>query len=77
MKNFHNWNSKLRPGDEITCEFAHLAEMVWDACALECAKLCREKVKEQKDTEPSRIYTFADQRWEKVLEDLISDINDH
>jgi len=77
MKNFHKWNSELQPDQQIPKELEHLGEMVWDACASECAKLCSDLVKVQKDTEPSRIYTFADVRWKKVLEDLGNDIEDH
>jgi len=77
MKNFHKWNSELQPDHQISRELEHLGEMVWDACASECAKLCRDFAKSHKDTEPSRSYTFADERWKKVLEDLGNYIDDH
>lgn len=77
MKNFHKWNSELQPDQQIPRELEHLGEMAWDACAAECVKLCRDLVKSQEDTEPSRVYTFADERWKKVIEDLVSDIEDH
>jgi len=73
MKNFHEWNSE----NPLPSGLEHIGEMVWDACAVECAKLCRDRAREQEDTESLRIYTWADKRWKKVLEDLRNDIEDH
>lgn len=46
MKNFHKWNNELHPDSQVPEEFEHLGEMVWDACASECAKLCRKALED-------------------------------
>ncbi len=49
MKNFHKWNSELQSDQQIPRELEHLGEMVWDACAVECAKLCRKALEDLGD----------------------------
>lgn len=75
MKNFHKWNNELQPDQQIPKELEHLGEMVWNACASECAKLCREKATEQMDDESLRVYTCL--VLAKALNDLGSSIEDY
>lgn len=77
MKNFHKWNSELQPDQQIPIGLEHLGEMVWNACATECAKLCKDLVKAQQDDESLGIYTWADKRWGEALGDLGNEIEDH
>lgn len=71
MMNFHKWNSE----NPVPSGLEHLGEMIWDACASECAKLCRDKAREQMDDESLRVYTGL--VLAKALDDLGSSIEDH
>lgn len=77
MMNFHQWNSAYHPDIQVPEGFGVWGKVVWDACAVECAKLCGDCVKVQEDTESSRFYTFADERWKKALKNLGDSIEDH
>ena len=71
MMNFHEWNID----NPLPSGLEHIGEMVWDACAVECAKLCRDRAREQEDDKSLRVYTCL--VLAKALEDLGNDIEDH
>lgn len=75
MMNFHQWNSAYHPDRQVPQGFEVWGEVIWDACAAECAKLCREKAKEQIEDESLRVYTCL--VLAKALDDLGDSIENH